>query len=755
MTDFLRPRLKPNVRCDIVAGEAVVLDLAGIGFVSHASVFLDIIPLLDGQNDLTAILQQLSDKHEPMAVFRALDQLREEEMLTNGPMDGMPSPQEAFWQMQGVELGDATRHLEQTSVSIGTFGASHQIAFQTLTKLLQENGVRFDVSAIISLACASDYRATGLATYCSEARAAGRPVLMIRPAGDRFFLGPYFDPKEKGCLDCLATRSNAHRKLERFLDQRQERRETFSTGEATLPSLEAAAAGLIATEIARLIVSDDLASLHGRIIERDLLSGNTTNHALIADPQCKTCGSQNGTCDRAEFVLSPKAHGFRDDGGFRFQPPDKTVELLSPLISSVSGIIGYFGRVDSAVDDPEVMHCYVADHVFTPMNGRIDRLREGREGRAAGKGRTDIQAQASALCEAVERYSGVFQGHEQQVTARAAELDGAAILPNELQNFSTRQIESRTADDADAGGAAWIADHFDADAEIEWTAMWSLTHNRARYLPTANCYYGYGLLRGLDYARADSNGCAAGNTLEEAVLQGFLELVERDSVAIWWYNRLRRPGVDLSSFADTYIDRLVEHYKDRGREIWLLDLTADFDIPAFAAISRQIGAAKERLLFGYGCHLDARLAASRALTEVNQALAMFTGNKSDHDAAAQLDGEGFSWWPIASVAEHPYLLPDPQVPIRNASDFRLHPSNDLYDDVMDCVARAQAKGLEVLVLDQSRADTGLKVVRVAVPGLRHFWPRLGPGRLYDVPVKMGWLDAPLDEQALNPAHFFL
>jgi len=52
---------------------------------------------------------------------------------------------------------------------------------------------------------------------------------------------------------------------------------------------------------------------------------------------------------------------------------------------------------------------------------------------------------------------------------------------------------------------------------------------------------------------ADSNGCAAGNTLEEAIVQGFLELVERDAYAIWWYNRLQRPEVDLSQFNDSYL----------------------------------------------------------------------------------------------------------------------------------------------------------------------------------------------------------
>jgi len=44
---------------------------------------------------------------------------------------------------------------------------------------------------------------------------------------------------------------------------------------------------------------------------------------------------------------------------------------------------------------------------------------------------------------------------------------------------------------------------------------------------------------------------------------------------------------------------------------------------------------------------------------------------------------------------------------------------------------------------------------VIVPGLRHFWPRFAPGRLYDTPVKLGWLSKPLPEDDLNPITMFL
>ena len=66
-----------------------------------------------------------------------------------------------------------------------------------------------------------------------------------------------------------------------------------------------------------------------------------------------------------------------------------------------------------------------------------------------------------------------------------------------------------------------------------------------------------------------------------------------------------------------------------------------------------------------------------------------------------------------------------------------------------CQRLVESLGLELLVLDQTRPDLDIPVVKVVVPGLRHFRPRFAPGRLYDVPLRMGWLDEPNDESALN------
>ena len=46
-------------------------------------------------------------------------------------------------------------------------------------------------------------------------------------------------------------------------------------------------------------------------------------------------------------------------------------------------------------------------------------------------------------------------------------------------------------------------------------------------------------------------------------------------------------------------------------------------------------------------------------------------------------------------------------------------------------------------------------MKVVVPGLRHFWARFAPGRLFDVPVRLGRLAAPTPYEDLNPVPLFV
>src|SRR5262249_30855576 len=103
------------------------------------------------------------------------------------------------------------------------------------------------------------------------------------------------------------------------------------------------------------------------------------------------------------------------------------------------------------------------------------------------------------------------------------------------------------------------------------------------------------------------------------------------------------------------------------------------------------------------------------------------------------------WLAEVTPTTEPWLTEAGQAPLAPA-----RATGDLAADVragVDAFARA---GHETLVVDLTLPDVGVPVVKVVAPGLRHFWPRFGPGRLYDVPVTLGWLRGPTPEAELNP-----
>ena len=143
---------------------------------------------------------------------------------------------------------------------------------------------------------------------------------------------------------------------------------------------------------------------------------------------------------------------------------------------------------------------------------------------------------------------------------------------------------------------------------------------------------------------------------------------------------------------------------------------------------------------GFGAHLDSKVAILRAVTEMNLSLSY------------QLDWP--SWLKKTTLGNQPYLVGDRESNLKVYSDYPQHYHEDLRQDILTCIDIAAQQGMETLVLDQSRPDIGLKVVKVIVPGMRHFWARFAPGRLYEVPVKMGWLTEALTEEQLNPIPMF-
>jgi oxazoline/thiazoline synthase len=445
-------------------------------------------------------------------------------------------------------------------------------------------------------------------------------------------------------------------------------------------------------------------------------------------------------------VLGPRAKACYGSGGHRAEPPEEVLARYGHLISPVTGVVKEIRRDPRG---PAFLNAFLSGPNAAAAASSLGALRAGLRSENGGKGVTALHARVSALCEAVERHSGHFHGDEPRIRSNLRSLGGRAVDPDSCLLYHERQYADRAAWNAAHSVFQQVCDPFDDRAQIDWTPVWSLTARRHRLLPTGMLYFGAPQPPGPRFFRADSNGNAAGSSPEDAVLQGFLELVERDAVALWWYNRTRHPALDLGLFGDPWIEELREVHAGLHREVWALDVTADLGIPTVVALSRRTDKPAEDIVFGFGAHFDPRVALRRALTEANQLLPAVVGECTVRDP------EALRWWRGATVANQPYLLPDPAVRARGPADFSYTPRRDLREDVAVAERLVAERGMELLVLDQTRPDVGLPVVKVIVPGLRHFWARFGPGRLYDVPVRLGRLAAPTPLEELNPIPLFV
>jgi YcaO-like protein with predicted kinase domain len=184
----------------------------------------------------------------------------------------------------------------------------------------------------------------------------------------------------------------------------------------------------------------------------------------------------------------------------------------------------------------------------------------------------------------------------------------------------------------------------------------------------------------------------------------------------------------------------VERYDALGCRSWVLDLTHDLAVPVFAAAAVRPGG---EIVYGFGAHLDADIALVRALTEVNQSLPRTLAAARPSPRARLC-----AWRERARIDSLPWLAPSGGEP-RVRGCFDAAPPGDVGVQLSRATGALAARGLEVLVVDQSRPDVDLVVVKMIVPGLRHFWRRLAPGRLYSVPVALGWLERELSPAELN------
>ena len=742
------PVLAPHLECRPIEDRQVLLVSETFNTLLRGRIHCDLLPLLDGRRSHHDIVAALAGTHSEADVRTVLVSLVSRGYVVSGEY-AMERGPAAFWSSLGASPLWAEERLRASRVAIA--GDDGHLA-----RPLDAMGVAVgeDRPTLSVIVCA-DYLDERHVAINRRHLASGAPWMLLRPKGVQPLFGPVFRPAEQGpCWACLAYRLRGHHEVHNFLRNLGGDDAAFLPCAAE-PAVLDAVYGLVAAEIAKWLVLEDMALIHEQAISLDVVRMKSEHHPTMRRPQCFACGDEAFySADRPAVPvrLQPSPKGVRNSGGLRSVSPEETLVKYRHLISPVSGVVTWVERTTEKTDP--WLHVHWAGSNLALRTRNLSSLRRSLRSKSAGKGSTPGQSEASALCEAIERYSCAFHGDEIRSRRRYADFVAAgeseAIHPNDVQLFSDWQLDHAEEVNARAHPYNIVPARLHPDTPLDWSPVWSLTNERHRYLPTSLLYGMTPEQRGRSDLWADSNGCAAGNTLEEAILQGFFELVERDAFAIWWYNRLRLPGVDLESFGDDYLASARDYYRRLHREMWVLDVTGDLGIPAFVSLSHRTDTDVEDIIYGAGAHTNPHIAALRAVCEMNQCLTWVPRPGSSDSRYGVDDPLCLWWWKNAKLGDHPYLAPDPGAAPRGGSDYSVPDTTDVREDVDRCRALVEAKGMEFLVLDQTRPDIGLPVVRVIVPGLRHFWERFAPGRLYDVPVEMGWRDNPLAEASLNP-----
>lgn len=400
--------------------------------------------------------------------------------------------------------------------------------------------------------------------------------------------------------------------------------------------------------------------------------------------------------DAWELRRSPK---YSTHGTVRVIPPEQTIARVTPLLETI-GVT-------------RVAEVTGLDRVGIP-NFTTVRPRERGDGISYynGKGVTHSAAHAGALMEAVERYSGELCDLPVRF-ARRSEIEGPTVDPTEI--------------------IVPLAEDFQPDGPLEWVEGFDLLSRRPTYVPLAAVVCPYEPPPGRPMAfYGSTNGLASGNTAEEAACHALCEVIERDAAAVadaildlgpavgallsdaglaaapgpsLPTCESRFPLIDLDTLPPSAL-ALVRQLRDAGLLVYLRDVTSTAGVATLDCSIVEIQAGGRYLAHGgSGTHPDARVAVTRALTEAAQSrVGHIQGGRED----------------LLHIVTEPGPY-DPEVvygrgEIRPFSSIESFEHACIDDDIRFLLAGLEADGFEqVVVVDLTRPEVGIPVVRVVVP----------------------------------------
>lgn len=381
---------------------------------------------------------------------------------------------------------------------------------------------------------------------------------------------------------------------------------------------------------------------------------------------------------------------FLDLGGtIRASSPAETLARLKPLLPmyGITRVMGQHGLGNIRI--PVSISCRPNSRFLSTSQG---------------KGITRELADISAIMESVE----VFHAErvpQPVLTATVEEMRRSGrrfVEPASLATLPGAQVPN----DLPVG---WI------DARHLATGEPTLVPRR--FLSTDQCerpreVATYGL-------NVSTNGLASGNTLEEAMLHGLFELIERHCLFEHRHvftdeQRLdRRVILESLRGANPHIDALLAILDESGINLSVRSMHGDLGIPCFTVLLRPTNPDDRTPGKGHGAHCIPEIALSRAISEAVQSRVTYVSGSRD---------DAFPWHYHESDGGPPPLLDD-QVPCRLAlSDVPRPPRFASFSEALSWTrARLERHGFsETCVYSYQRAEYGdVPVVKVMSPGLQH------------------------------------
>lgn len=667
--------------------------------------------LRNGPVDEDIFNQLIALRHDAATLAKLLTELMNDDLIICHPA-GLSAYAILQWASMGQSFSGVASRMETARVAVLSDGLDLTAMKEAMALL----GINICTEAPdLTVFLAQDWAAEAVEAQHGKMQASGKPWMLVAPLGQHLSWAVFRSGKT-ACPQCLVSRRRRYRPVEQWVSSHLEAPVYGQGAYLSWP------ADLVARQVA-------LSVLH-HLIHQPEKAGDAVLHQLVP-------GVEQKQTHYIRRLASCPSCG-KKEGGMKLLSKDGIEkEPFSSLADPVTGVVTSLDRLSSIGRTDQ--HIWIANHPLSFRIETLDALRSQLHCHSTGKGSSEERARASAVYEAVERLSGVWRKGIKVRHLCYQEAGEAAVHPNAVQLFSDDQFAHLLTWNREMPAPLHVPMPIDPRAPIGWVEAINLTGSSKRLVPAAYAYYD-APDAGRAFCLAHSNGCAAGETRADAMLNGLYELIERDAVSIWWYNQIVRPCLDLKEIDDAYVLSVISSHERARRQVWVLDVTQDVGVPVFVALSRSKNAGQPDWLMGFGCHLDPLVALVRALAEMDQ-MAPMIGSPYEMPRLWTLpDG--------LPDRQLPYLFPDPAVEAVIMDAYC--PGPEATDPMEAILASLHRLGIDVLAIDQTDPDIGVPVMRILAPGLYHFWRRLGGKRLTEVPQKMGWASEEERSRLLNP-----